>query len=163
MPADSKPYRITLASIGVVSAIEGILAALSTLGLLGAGEFQLTLVRAIVAGLDVLLAIYLLIFAGMVWPSGLAQRIREYCLRNPLHYFLALALLVILFVGGFALYHIDEATFGRLVYYIASLRPQIRWIVLLSLQILFVLSLSLPDMLPAWGALWHDSPSRIAV
>ncbi len=163
MPADSKPYRVILASMGVISAIEGVFAGLSTLGLFGAGEFRLTLVRAVVAGLDVLLAIDLLIFAGMAWSSGLAQNIREYWLRNPLHYLIALALFVILFVGGIALYHKEEATFGRLVYYIAYLRPQIRWIVLLSLQILFVLSLSLPDMLPAWGAQWRGKPSHIAM
>jgi hypothetical protein len=162
MPADNKPYRVILASVGVVSAVEGILAALSTLGLLGSGEFRPTLLRVVVAGMDSLAAIYLLIFAGMVWSTGLAQRIREYWLQNPLHYVIVVTMLVILFIGGFALYHTEETALGRLVYYIASLRPQISWIALLSLQGLIILSLSLPEMIPA-RAQWRSKPTGIAI
>ena len=162
MPAENKPYRVILASMGALSVIEGVLVALSTLGVFGAGEFRLTLLRLVVTGLDGLAAIYLLLFTGLVWTTGLAQRIREYWLCNPLQYMIAVGSLVILFTSGFALYNMEAATFGRLVYYIDSLQPQIIWIALLSLQGLVVLSLSLPDMMPTW-AQWGGSPSRIAV
>jgi hypothetical protein len=162
MPADSKPYRVILASMGVVSAIEGIFAALSTLGLLGAGEHRLTLLRLIVTGLDGLAGIYFFIFTGMAWSTGLAQSIREYWLRNPLYYVIVVGLLVVLFTAGFALYHMEAASFGRLAYYSVSLRPQTKWIILLSLQGLVILSLSLPDLMSTW-AQWRGKPSRIAV
>jgi hypothetical protein len=157
MAVEIKRYRFVLAMLGVISAVEGVIAILATLGILGQGfpanGYRLTPLRLLVVSGDILAVAGWLVFAYRAWYRNSAQHAWGFWLNYPLRYLFTMALLVICFVSGFTIYHTDPGAFGHFQYYVANLRPQIAWILFLSFQCLVVLGLSLP-------AIYRDIPQR---